>query len=582
MPPGGGVHPIAFVRTAELKALDNQFEILRQIAPKDVERDVVVIGIDEETTKVFREPYTLWHVHFGRLFEALAIVDPVVVGVDINFPDRSYDFLLPGYDKYLLRGILALKSTAPLVLGVTVEADGRERPIYPPFLSVAGKNSAGFVQWRLDSDRVARHFTERLGEAGEELPTLVGTMARHMGLNPGEGIINYAVGKRFDYILLHQVLEWFEAADSKSLREAFADRPVLLGTVMPFEDRHYQPLNLAAWEKNAKFAPGVLIHAQALRSIMADGLVKRTPLSVVLAMTLVASLLWWGRAHWAARVFFGLAWTAILFALSTWLLDSGWSLPVVGIALAGIIACVGRALFELASEALDRQRLRRAFSGYVSPHIMEEILDGSLQAGLHGKRQRICVMFSDIRGFTRRSESMEPEDVISMLERYFERMTDAIQSRSGTLDKFMGDGIMAFFGAPKELDDPCQRAFEVAKDMIGRLDDLNQELASEGLPPLAIGIGLHIGEVVVGHVGSQARHEYTAIGDAVNVASRIEGLTKELGCPILFSEETLHELGDVEDVVDLGEQSVKGRQTAIRLFGWSASESSELKSNVIA
>ena len=230
-------HAVPLIRTVELKTLDNQFKILRQIAPKDVDRDVVVIGIDEETTKVFREPYTLWHVHFGRLFEALAMAGPVVVGIDINLPDRSYDFLLPGYDKNLLQGILALKSVAPLVLGVTVEADGRERKIYPPFLSVAGKNAAGFVQWRLDHDRVARHFSERLGEAGEVLPTLVGAMARHMGLDPTEGIINYAVGKGFDYIPLHRVLEWFEAADTESLKAVFADHPVLLGTVMPFENR---------------------------------------------------------------------------------------------------------------------------------------------------------------------------------------------------------------------------------------------------------------------------------------------------------------------------------------------------------
>lgn len=331
------LHAVPVVARIDLGLLDFQFQVLRRLAPEPVERDVVVIGIDEETTKVLREPYTLWHPHFGRAFRALALAEPAVVGVDINFPDRSFDFLIPGYDSELLRGILTLRSVAPLVLGVTVEADGRERRIYPPFLSVAGEGGAGFVLWRLDSDRVARSFSERLGDRGEKVPTLVGMMVRHMGVEPSEGIINFALGERFDYVPMHRVLEWETAGNVEAFRAVFENRAVLLGTVMPFEDRHYQPVNLANWEDNANFAPGVLIHAQALRTIMGPGLIRPFPTVVVLALTLAAAILWWGGGHWAFRLSFGFAWVVMIVVLSTWLLTRGWHLPVAGIAFAGIL-----------------------------------------------------------------------------------------------------------------------------------------------------------------------------------------------------------------------------------------------------
>jgi class 3 adenylate cyclase len=131
----------------------------------------------------------------------------------------------------------------------------------------------------------------------------------------------------------------------------------------------------------------------------------------------------------------------------------------------------------------------------------------------------------------------------------------------------MGDGIMAFFNAPKQSENPCAQAFASARDMLARLAALNRELAAEGIEPIMIGVGLHVGDAVVGHVGSRARHEYTAIGDVVNVASRLEGLTKEVGYPLVCTRDVVDALADKTGFVLLGPKPVKGH-TPVEVFGW--------------
>jgi class 3 adenylate cyclase len=198
---------------------------------------------------------------------------------------------------------------------------------------------------------------------------------------------------------------------------------------------------------------------------------------------------------------------------------------------------------------------------------MEEIVAGRLSQELGGTQKEVCVLFSDIRNFTTYSEGKSPEEVISLLNEYFSEMTAAIHKHGGTVDKFIGDGIMAFFGAPKRLDCAERNALESAQDMLISLHHLNKKLAARGVQPIRIGIGLNSGKVVVGHVGSESRHEYTAIGDVVNTASRIEGLTKDLGYPIVCSSTVASAVGFAGGMVDLGEKPIKGH-TDIHVYGW--------------
>ena len=242
-------------------------------------------------------------------------------------------------------------------------------------------------------------------------------------------------------------------------------------------------------------------------------------------------------------------------------------LSLWGSCFGGGLAFASRLSWDAALQLREKKRMHSAFGSYVSPQIMTEIVAGRLQPGLGGERRSLCVMFVDIRDFTTRSEGMLPEQLIALLNRYFSEMTQAIHRNGGTLDKFIGDGIMAFFGAPQVLDCPERNALEAAQEMLLRLQRLNERLKTEGIVPIRIGIGLHIGDAIVGHVGSESRHEYTAIGDAVNVASRLEGLSKTVGYPVVCSAEVVAGVGNIDHFVDLGEHPVKGH-TAVKVFGW--------------
>jgi class 3 adenylate cyclase len=563
---------LAPIGALDLAIFDAGMRYLRRSWPRPSPAPVVIVGIDEGTYQKLAEPLALWHRHLGRLLTATAAGRPRVVGLDVTLPARSYDFLVPGQDRALLQGILELKRAAPLVLGITVDATGGQVPVHPPFLSVAGPESMGFVQWRLDPDRVVRRFSERLADDGSSVPTLVGQMARQMGVEPSEGLIDFSIGDEPTYIPLQDVLAWHASGDQPRLRAAFEGSSVLVGTVLPFVDRHLVPVDLAPWDSEARYLPGVLLHAQALRSLLGPGLIQPTSPLWPLGLSLVAAFLWW-LGHRPVLAGAGLlALWPLLLVLTTGLLYRGQHLPIGAIAVTATVAVAGRAGLELAERAWERSRLRRAFSGYVSPGVLEEILAGRLLPGTAGERRHVCVLFADIRGFTGLSEGMRPEEIISLLNRYFAAWATVIQGLDGTIDKFLGDGIMAFFGAPKPSENPCRQAFGAARQMLDRLQELNRELAREGRPTLRIGVGLHAGEVVVGHVGPAERNEYTAIGDVVNLASRLEGLTKETGHRVVCSRTVVDALPDEAGFVSLGRRSVRGRHAPVELFGWTPPE----------
>lgn len=565
----------SFTRFLDFKLLDAQFSLMRACWPRTSLADVAVVGIDEETMLRLPEPIALWHSHLGRFLEAMASANVRAVGLDIALPESSYDFIVPGSDMALLKGLLAMRRGTPLVLGVTVAADGKPRHIYPPYLALAGEGGAGYLLWPVDADQTVRRFDERQGVGGTAVPTLAGQMARRLGANPQPGLVDYALGSRFNYVPLWQVLDWQASGNGQALHNAFAGRPVLLGSVLPFEDRHKQPVNLAGWEDSGGVAPGVLIHAQALRTLLGPGSIKTVPMPVVLLLALTGAMLLWlaGRRIAVGAALVG-AMLVIMPAAATWGLANNWYLPAAGPMLAVVLGFSLRVGTEAWREMAERRLLRRAFSGYVSPHVLREILEGHLADSLGGSRRHVCVLFADIRDFTTLSEALSAEEVIGLLNRYFAYMTAAIHRQEGTVDKFIGDGIMAFFGAPNTVEHPSRRAFAAALDMLEKLKMLNAELAAEGQATIRIGIGLHVGEAVVGHAGSAERHEYTAVGDVVNVSSRIEDLTKPTGYALVCSAAVMDELENSEGFISLGEQPLKGH-TPRAVFGWKASRNKE-------
>ncbi len=563
-----GLNYSEWLRPLDLKLLDTQFKVLRTHALRPVKNDVVIVGFDEDTARVLREPLTLWHPHLGKFLQAAAGAGAAVIGVDVVLPDRSYEKLVPGYDRQLLTGILIARRAAPVVLALTVDRAGVTRPIYPAFVAAAGKDATGYALLPVDADGVVRRFDEGIEVNDGAVATLVGQMARRLGRPVvREGLIDFTAGAAFDFMPLQTVLEWYDAGNASELERAFGGKAVLLGSVLKYEDRLTAPVNLVAWDAHATNAPGVLLHAQALRNLLNDGLIQPVAAWIPLALALAAALLWlWVPPSAAALALLATVWTACV-AASTLALAKGFELPVANVMLVALISIGGRQALETALSLRERLRLRRAFGGYVSPPIMREILAGTLNPALGGARQFACVLFSDIRGYTSRSEHMTPEQTIAFLNGYFERIVPIIHDHGGTVVSFMGDGIMAVFGVPQPLPNPCAAAFDATRAMLENLRNLNADLAAKGEIPLEIGIGLHAGEGVAGHIGAATRHEYSVIGDVTNVASRLEGLTKEVGYHLVCSHAVADRLEDRTELVLLGARAIKGH-SAVEIFGY--------------
>ena len=220
----------------------------------------------------------------GDALAALARARPRAVGLDVVLPDRSYDVFAPGADQALITGVVALRRVAPVVLGLAVRADGTPRPVHAPLIAAAGR--AGFAVLPQDDDGRIRRYDEQLDAGGGVVPTLVGEMARVLGTVPERGLIQYALGEGYGYVPLRDLLRWAADGRDDELALRFGGRPVLVGAVLPFEDRKRQPVPLARWERTLD-VPGVLVHAQALRTALAGATVREAPWPVTLALLVV-------------------------------------------------------------------------------------------------------------------------------------------------------------------------------------------------------------------------------------------------------------------------------------------------------
>jgi adenylate cyclase len=341
---------------------------------------------------------------------------------------------------------------------------------------------------------------------------------------------------------------------------------VLVGFILPFEDRKTVPVDLARWEPGNRSVPGVLVHAQILRSMLNGGLLQSIDVRIIGALCVLGAafvLLPSGMRVTILYVTFVVA----LGGLMLYLLDSGRSIEPAAPMLAGTVAVLFRFVDDAIAQARERATLKSAFGGYVSPAVMDEILAGNLSPELGGSRKTVCIMFSDIRGYTKRSEGLSPEQVIQFLNRYFDTVVSLIHAHGGCLVSFMGDGIMAVFGAPKPLDNACRAAFDTSVAMLEFVTTLNKELVAEGTAPIDIGIGLQYGDAVMGHVGSAVRHDFTAIGDVTNVASRLETLTKEVGYRVVVSKLVADQLCSPTGLVALGPLAIKGH-SAVDVYGY--------------
>lgn len=221
---------------------------------------------------------------------------------------------------------------------------------------------------------------------------------------------------------------------------------------------------------------------------------------------------------------------------------------------------------NMAEGLQQREKMKSAFGKMVSKDVYGDIMGDLDNVKIRGEKKHITILFSDIRGFTSHSEKMKPEEVTALLNEYFEEMVAIVLKYHGTLDKFIGDGLMALFGAPKSYGNDAIHACQAAIEMREMVKTLNAKWTAEGRTTIAIGVGLNTGDVTAGYIGSSKKMEYSVIGDAVNLSSRIEGLNKDFKTVTLISEFTYQEVKDHFETRELEAVKVKGKEQAVKIY----------------
>ncbi|MBI4225081.1 MAG: adenylate/guanylate cyclase domain-containing protein [Candidatus Sungbacteria bacterium] len=549
------------------------------VRPKPASADVVVIAIDDASLqKIGQWPWP--REIFARTLAVLNNNPPAVVGVDIMLSEPSGR---GAADDAALRTVLAgitypvvfPAEASPLVLSETDKAPRAENLLTPLalFIDNIERVSLGHANFILDPDGIVRKF-----------PLLIAT--QYPSARPGVlAAFGYEILKQGGYAIpdekkLDAIPRIAYSALPGSIRKIsfsrlldggeetgtmLRDKIVLIGVTAP--DLH--DTKLTPFSRGTEM-PGVELQAQIVTMLQSGyRLVPLAPFLAylwILAAALLPALFFflWPRSlkPLAASVAAGVAYMVAIAVL----FENGIVVNMLHTHFAWLLSTSALFAYRYLSGERERKEIKKLFGKYVSPRVLEEILVDPAKVALGGEEREVTVLFSDIRGFTTLSEKTSPQELVRILNKYFSAMSAEIVNREAVLDKYIGDAIMAFWGAP--LDDPLQadHALAAAKGMIAALKKLNEELAAAGDPEIAIGIGIHTGRAVVGNIGSEFRFDYTLIGDTVNVASRLEGLNKEHKTTLIISENTKNKLREPHELRSLGEVSVKGRAEPLHVY----------------
>lgn len=314
---------------------------------------------------------------------------------------------------------------------------------------------------------------------------------------------------------------------------------------------------------------GPEVHANMVDAFLAHRMLTRAPAWVTMGWVVGAVatvgvagafLNAWLTGGVAALFAALLVWQSVsLFARGTWI-------SVVIPLLALVLAFVGDLAWKYFVEGREKRQVKKLFSRYVSRDVYDQLVANPSLAALGGSRRHMTVLFSDIRGFTTMSEKGTPEEVVAQLNQLFSRMVAVVFEHRGTVDKFVGDMIMALYGAPLDDQQHAEHAVQTALSMIRTLQEMNREWAASGKPTLDIGIGINTGDMVAGNIGSESIMSYTVIGDAVNLGARLESLNKDYGTRIIISDSTRERLTGQYDIRPLGEVIVKGKSQPVAIF----------------
>ena len=373
----------------------------------------------------------------------------------------------------------------------------------------------------------------------------------------GSAWVPYRAGAPFPYVSAKEVLA------GRMDKGVLENRVVLVGSTAPgLADLRVTPFS-------GSF-PGVEIHAHMIAGML-DGTTGHTPAwaaDAALAVTLLAGLVLLVALPVIGPVR-GLLLTLVLLAALTgaqylaW--KQHWVLPMAAPLAAVLGLYILSAAYGFLAEARNKRQITKLFGQYVPPELADKMSQDPTHYSMEGQSREMTVLFSDIRGFTNFSETLPPTELAEVLNAYLSTMTKIVQDHHGTIDKYIGDAVMAFWNAPLDMPDHAEQAVQTALDMQAALPELNRQFAAHGWPEVKIGVGVNTGRMSVGNMGSEFRLSYTVMGDAVNLGSRLEGITKQYGVGILVTETTvaadpLHQFMKV-DVV-----RVKGKETPVAIY----------------
>jgi len=571
-----------------------------QVQPKHV----AIIAIDNETQLNYQdEPLIFWGPHFAKGIEVLRRLEVRIIGLDYLFTVSAESWLrkfeVPGSEKSRTFDgpIRAQLSTGKVVLiGWLASNEKGEGELILPikdylFVLPGGVANVGLANFYSDEDGVIRRFAPALFDA-ETSPNLTfATLLaiKASGLEPsskrwslsGRGITHdttsYPIGfvgppgtiPRLSFAKLLQPM----AEKNPELQWLKGKVVIIAPEHVGIQDFHLAPYAREFWKTEGRLMSGAELHANIVETLLSGRFSRSVPswiriLSMVILL-LVGTLLFF-RLHPLRGLVVGLLIGLFCAAIAYFLFRVHWIQPIAGIQLGLAFTYLVTLGFRLTGEEKERALLRQMFGQYVSDEVVEKLLATGHRPDLGGEAIRVTILFSDIRNFTTISERLSPHQVVEMLNAYLGRACEAILDQGGTVDKYIGDAVMAVFGSPIPYQDHAQRALAAAlaiQEMArGFRSWMHERFAGVTLPEFDIGIGIHTGEAVIGNIGSPKRMEFTAIGDVVNTASRLEGLTKELGWTIIASNATVHAAGS--DVLTGKRERVllKGREGEVEVF----------------
>ena len=557
---------------------------------------VAVVAIDEETYRrppFNQAPQAAWPPLLAPVLTAVA-GEARVVGFDVVY-STSLDSIQRGFERDFLIALRNAARADKLVLGkvqhsaypilphaaqqiavggaanirplnVFEDIDGVIRRVPLSFAAADGSREAGF----------AAELAQRAGARAAPPLDAAGNLQLNFNTAPG-AIPTYSLAD------LHACAQ---AGNTDYFRTHFAGRTVIFATVLDVEDRRLTSRRLVPAVDGARAPPrcvhpvmelasaardsiaGVYIHATAIDNLLDGTALRDWPLPANIAAAIVLALLS-ALAAFHLPLAFGLAGIGagllLLPPVAAALLQGGSVAPWLSFVAAMVATAAATVAYRFAVADRDRRLIARLFSLYLPPVVVERMVAGGRMPELGGEERDVTVLFSDIAGFTAISEACDPATLVQGLNTYFSTMTGIIEDHGGFVDKYIGDAIVAVFGAPVEDSRHAERAMRAALKMQAALRGDPQRFSVAG-HAMKIRIGLNTGRVLIGNIGSPRRFNYTAMGDAVNLASRLEGANKAYGTSILVSEDTMAAAGDAIVARRVDVVRVVGRAQPVRLY----------------